>query len=275
MIKKKDYELIAEAYDAVLNKKSTLNECWDEIRKNPKQLKKVEDIVGTEGHEKNNDYHMEMQGDKVVIKHKIKGSDNEAERDIIVDKDGEENVHVHQEVHKESKDSIASHATFDPDGLIREYGGRVANAQVAGKLDHAALGGLAAANYVKSKKQGLIHPNPYDKKSEAAIEWQKEFDKVVNDNDELNKKAVESGDVPTKDGSEVKESYLSQNKKDNSLLSEAYFKVISEASEKKCKWCTKGCRCGGCKGCTPSKEEKDNKKVCSKCHMLKSKCKCK
>jgi hypothetical protein len=259
MIKKKDYELIAEAYELVMEKKGctckckacsedknckkcsrskcdckgckcskSLNECWDKIRENPEQLEKVEEIVGKQGHEKNNDYDMEWKDGNVVIKHKIKGSENTAERDIIVHKDGTENVHVHAGIHKESKDSIASHATFDPQQLI-------VNASRSNDPFHH--GALAGYNYkIKQKGEGIIPPNT--NKDGAAQEWQRGFDSILAKDDKAGKKEVEDGKVHT-------------SAQDAAGTVEESAETLEE---KKKMTCGKGCMCGKCPKCTPKKK---------------------
>jgi hypothetical protein len=226
MIKKKDYELIAEAYARI----GTINECWEKM--SAPQKSKVEDILKSKsGYKIGNDA---WSDDKktVTLTHEL-GSD--AERDIIVDDKGEEVVHVHSGPHNES---IESQATFDPEEKAQEFIKLLSRNDAPGEKLQKASGGLAAYWYCKGGKGGIVPSNPHAEGSPAAKNWAEGWNEIIEMDDKAGKKQVEDGKVHTSPvtgtPSDVKES-------------------VQSLEEKKMT-CGKGCTCEKCPNCMPKKK---------------------
>lgn len=231
MIKKKDYELIAEAYARI----GTINECWEKM--SPVQKSKVEDILKSKSGYKIGDAAYSDEKKTVTLTHEL-GSD--AERDIIVDDKGEEVVHVHSGMHKESKDSIESHATFDPDNLARHFG------DIARKdaTNHKAHGALAACWYCKGGKSGIVPSNPHTTGSPAAKDWIEGFNEILALDDKAGKKEVQDGKVHTTPAASAPGYDVVTNA----------VKESTETLEEKKMACGKGCHCDKCPKCPPKKK---------------------
>ncbi len=215
MIKKKDYELIAEAYARI----ETINECWEKM--SAPQKSKVESILKSKSGYKIGDHAYSDEKKTVTLTHEL-GSD--AERDIIVDDKGEEVVHIHNE----SVDPI------DPN----EFAKCVEDARR--NFDSPkAHGRLAGAQHRRGKAEGIVPSNPHTKGSPAAQDWQDGFDEIMAMDDKAGKKEVEDGKVHTAPvtgtPSDVKES-------------------VEAIEEKKKMACGKGCECEKCPECMPKKK---------------------
>jgi hypothetical protein len=268
MFKKKDYELIAEAYSLVMeksmpcictckackegkckdcsckkceckgckcSKKESLNECWEKM--SAPQKSKVEHVLKSKSGYKIGDNAWNDSKKTVTLTHEL-GSD--AERDIIVDDKGDEVVHTHSGMHKESKDSIAAHATFDPDELTRHFG------DIARKdaTNHKAHGSLAACWYCKGGKGGLLPKNPHVDGSPAAKDWAEGFNEILAMDDKAGKKEVEDGGVHT----------AAKGASPDYDVDPKAVKESVEALDEKKMACGKGCMCKKCPKCMPKKK---------------------
>ena len=227
MIKKKDYELIAEAYDAILNR-APLNECWEKMT--PTQKSKVEEVLKNKsGYKIGNDAWSDEKK-TVTLTHEL-GSD--AERDIVVDDKGDEVVHVHSGPHNESVDPI------DPN----EYATIVDDARK--NFDSPkAHGRLAGAQHRRGKGEGIIPENPHAKGSPAAANWQEGFDEILKKDDEAGKKEVEAGEVHTTPVAAAP---------GHDVIPNAVKEAVETVEEKKLA-CGEGCICEKCPKCMPKKK---------------------
>ena len=225
MIKKKDYELIAEAYARI----GHINECWEKMT--PAQKSKVEDVLKSKNGYKIGDHAWSENKKTVTLTHEL-GSDTE--RDIVVDDKGEQVVYTHSGPHNES---IQSQSTFDPEELTRKF---IDDARKDAS-NHKAHGSLAALKHLKGKKEGIVPENPHVKGSPAAQNWQNGFNEIMALDDKAGKKEVEDGKVHTAPvtgtPSDVKES-------------------VKSIEEKKKLACGKGCVCEECPECMPPKKKK-------------------
>lgn len=229
MIKKKDYELIAEAYARI----GTINECWEKM--SPVQKSKVEDVLKSKSGYKIGDNAWSEDKKTVTLTHEL-GSD--AERDIIVDDKGEEVVYVHSGPHNES---IESQATFDPDQKAREF------IDMARKdpTNHKAHGSLAACWYCKGGKDGIVPTNPHVAGSPAAKNWAEGFNEILKMDDEAGKKEVQAGEVHTTPAASAPGYDVIPNAVKESV----------EALEEKKMACGKGCHCEKCPKCPPKRKK--------------------
>jgi len=228
MIKKKDYELIAEAYARI----GTLNECWEKM--SAPQKSKVEDILKSKSGYKIGDQAWSDEKKTVTLTHEL-GS--EAERDIVVDDKGEEVVHTHSGPHNES---IESQSTFDPDELTRKF---INDARQAPE-NHKAHGSLAALRFLKGKKEGIVPENPHVKGSPASQNWQEGWNEIMEMDDKAGKAEVQAGKVHTTPAGAAPGYDVVTNA----------VKESAETLEEKKMACGKGCTCKKCPKCMPKKK---------------------
>ena len=258
MIKKKDYELIAEAYELIMekampctctcesckdedckkcsckkcdckgckcSKTESLDECWEKM--SAPQKAAVEKILHTSKGYKVGDHAWNEDKKTVALSHEL-GED--VERDIIIDSEGKEiGAPIHSGMHKESKDSIASHATLDPRELISAAANNPHDPFIHGRLS-------GYRHKVEGRGEGIVPSNPH--KDGAAQDWQRGFDSILAKDDKVGKKEVEDGEVHT-------------------AAQDAAGTVEESAEtldEKKKMACGKGCMCGKCPKCKPKKK---------------------
>jgi hypothetical protein len=233
MIKKKDYELIAEAYARI----GTINECWEKM--SAPQKAKVEEILKKTNGYKLGDNAWNDSKKTVTLTNELNGSETggEVERDIEVDEKGEQVAYVHSGPHNES---IESQATFDPDQKAREF------IDMARKdpTNHKAHGSLAACWYCKGGKDGIVPSNPHVTGSPAAKDWAEGFNEILKMDDEAGKKEVQAGKVHTTPAASAP---------GHNVITNAV-KESTEALEEKKMACGKGCVCEECPKCMPKKK---------------------